>query len=396
MGNTDTFKVTSAFAVVAKSDTAVVDYNDPLVRRGWMVEGLIQAASKSFWAPFTGTSAEKIVYQKNETNVAEGHTIVFDYDGNYATEGYSGSEQAYGNGQGKLKFNSTLTVEQLRYPISNGKRFDGKKIGDLSITEHTNSRTKLADMWVRAKDQMTFDAAQGFLRNDTPSHILRPGAKTLAQMTSSQKMSYDFLQEIEYVAKTGKGFTSGSKRRPIEPYMMVNGEGVWVCAIDTTQKLQLLQDSTFRTIMTNADVRGENNMLIKGVVARLGNLIVTEVGNFFGTSSAKTLPKTKTEIAGLRTLDLAGNWYGTTGYNETNHAVSRGLLLGKSALQFGNGMMPDYKYQPSSDFAINSESCLETWVQVQRTKLIPSEDDYEDAKIANMDYGMFVFDTFYV
>lgn len=378
----------------ARNDTAVVSYDDPLVRRGWMSQGIIQAASKSFWLPFTGTDSSKVVYQKNETSAAEGNTVVFDYSGNYATEGYSGYEQAYGKGEAKMKFSSTLTIEVVRYPINNGKKFDGKNIGDLSITEHANSKSLLADMFIRAKDQYMFDAAQGFLRGEEPTHIIRPNDVALSSLTTSHKMTYDFLARLEDAAKPGRGFTTGSNRRPIEPYMTVDGEGVWLCIIDAVQKRQLMQDPTFRSIMTNADVRGENNTMIKGVVARLGNLIISEVSNFYGSSSSNALPKTKCEIAGLRTRDLAGNWYGRSGYNPASHVASRGLILGKGALQFGVGMMPDYKWQPSQDFQATSESCLEAWVQVQRTKLVPADADYDDAKVANIDYGMFVFDTY--
>ena len=164
----------------ARNDTAVVSYDDPLVRRGWMSQGIIQAASKSFWLPFTGIDSSKVVYQKNETSAAEGNTVVFDYSGNYATEGYSGYEQAYGKGEAKMKFSSTLTIEVVRYPINNGKKFDGKNIGDLSITEHANSKSLLADMFIRAKDQYMFDAAQGFLRGEEPTHIIRPNDVALS------------------------------------------------------------------------------------------------------------------------------------------------------------------------------------------------------------------------
>ena len=52
--------------------------------------------------------------------------------------------------------------------------FDGVDIGDLSITQHSDSRSKLGDQFIRFKDQSLFDAAQGNL-NQTPvtirSHI---------------------------------------------------------------------------------------------------------------------------------------------------------------------------------------------------------------------------------
>ncbi len=61
--------------------TAVVSLTSDLKRKKWMREGLVQAASKSFWAPMTGSSMDSVVYQANNENSAAGHTVVSDFDG---------------------------------------------------------------------------------------------------------------------------------------------------------------------------------------------------------------------------------------------------------------------------------------------------------------------------
>ena len=43
-----------------------VAYNSQLVRKGWMAEGLLQAAAKSFWAPYKGTSFDSIITVVND------------------------------------------------------------------------------------------------------------------------------------------------------------------------------------------------------------------------------------------------------------------------------------------------------------------------------------------
>ena len=63
------------------NETAFVDYDSDLIRKGWVKEGLVQNAHKSFWAAYTGSSGESVVYQKNMIGVKEGNNIIFDYDG---------------------------------------------------------------------------------------------------------------------------------------------------------------------------------------------------------------------------------------------------------------------------------------------------------------------------
>ena len=43
--------------------TGQVRLGSDLERKKWMREGLVQSASKSFWSPLTGTTADSVVYQ---------------------------------------------------------------------------------------------------------------------------------------------------------------------------------------------------------------------------------------------------------------------------------------------------------------------------------------------
>ncbi len=122
------------------NQTGVVDYNSLLERKKWMREGLIQASSKSFWSAYTGMSRENIVYQENNENSGEGHTVVFDFDGNLSGKAIKGKARAIGNGEQKRKFSDRITVERYRLVVNNGDVFDGKNIGDLRINEHSDSR----------------------------------------------------------------------------------------------------------------------------------------------------------------------------------------------------------------------------------------------------------------
>ena len=70
--------------------TAVVPYGSELKRKAWMREGLVQSSHKSFWSSMTGNSMNSVVFQAKNEGAAEGHTVVFDFDGNL-----SGAARSY-------------------------------------------------------------------------------------------------------------------------------------------------------------------------------------------------------------------------------------------------------------------------------------------------------------
>lgn len=372
--------------------TAVVSLTSDLKRKKWMREGLIQSASKSFWSPMTGSSKDAIVYQVNNANAAEGHTVVFDYSGNTTGKAVKGKDTAYGKGQTKRKFSDKITVDRYRLVVDNGDEFDGVDIGDLSITQHSDSRSKLGDQFVRFKDQSLFDAAQGNL-GQSPSHIIDLGTT----------FTFSDLLDIEKTLKTSNGFSTGSVRRPPDPYMTKDGEPIWIFVIDAAMANLLRADTSgYQTIVRSGDVRGNNNRNIKGVIGKLGALMIVEADQFFGETAGSatswSLDDSEIEIAGLR--QYAGSnpatapWTGQTGFDYAHANLhSRGLIMGAGALQMAFGKMPDYKYQESTDFGITSESACEFWMNAQKCNLTAENTDYKQAKVASIDYGVIAVDV---
>lgn len=360
--------------------TSVLKYGNVLERKKWILEGLIQKSSQSFWNGLVGNTHESVIYQKNDFTATSGQNIIFDYSGNYASEGFRGKEQAFGKGKSKLKFSDSLTLEYGRYTVDNGMEFDAATIGDMSLASHDNSKNLLADYYVRAKDQMFFDCAQGFLRGKGPTH----------KYTCDSSLTWDDLVKLEGAAKTGIGF--GTRRAPLKPFRTSNGMPVWILVLDAFQIMDLLQDPKFQAIYQNAQVRGNNNELITHAVAKIGNLLIMEAGTFAGSSSSNQLFKQAVEIQGLRYMDDSGHFSGTND-NLSGTMYSRGLLLGAGAFQLGMGTMPDYKFQPSQDFEIVSESALILTMNVDKCVLTAEVQDYDEAKVANMDYGIVAVDS---
>ena len=382
--------------------TGIVNMGSDLERRKWMREGLIQKASTSFWAGYTGNTKDSIVYQENNENSKAGHTVVFDFDGNLSGKAVKGKETARGKGESKKKFSDAITVERYRLVVDNGDKFDGVNVGDLSINEHSDSRGKLADLFVRWKDQALFDAAQGLLdtHNDgiqAPSHIIDLGTT----------FTFNSLIEIERTLKVSNGFTTGGVRRPLSPFKVTSSsEGerpLWIFVIDSAMAGMLRKDTAgWQTLMASGDVRGNGNRNLTGVIGRVGALMVVEASQFFGSTGGSTagwgLNDSEVELSGLRQYQGASAatavWTGQEGFNYAGTAIhSRGLLMGAGALQIAFGKQPDYKYKSSDDFDITSESAVEFWTEVRKTHLKAENAEYKAAKVSNIDFGVVAVDV---
>lgn len=375
--------------------TNVVSLTSDLKRKKWMREGLVQKASTSFWNAYTGKKMDNsIVVQANNASAGAGHTVVFDFDGNIASKAIKGKDTAFGKGEQKRKFSEKITVDRYRLVVDNGDEFDAVDIDNLKGAQHSDSRSKLADLFIRFKDQSIFDAAQGNLGN-APTHTIDLGTT----------FTYTDLLDIEKILKTSNGYTTGSTRRPLNAFKTEGGKPLWLFVIDSAMKNILMQDSAaqvgFASIMANADVRGNNNRMIDGVIGRVGTMLVVEADQFFGTTDGTTtgwgLDDSAIEISGLRQYAGAdpttAPWTGQTGFDYAHANLhSRGLIMGLGAVQIGFGKMPDYKFQESQDFGIKSESAVEFWMQTQKINLTAEQTDYDSAKIASLDFGVVAVD----
>lgn len=369
--------------------TGKVALTSDIKRKAWMSEGLIQKSATSFWAPYKGTSFDSVIMVKNDISKGTGHTVVFDFDGNLSGRPVKGNKTAKGTGEQKKKFSDKLTVSDYRYVVDNGTKFDGVDIGDLKINEHSDSRNKLSDLWVRSEDQAYFDLAQ-----QTSEFGIDLGST----------FNLDALLDIETVVKTGTGFDTSpvgiSKRLPLKPFTLANGKPVWLFLCDTYMKNKMLKSTGAQNLLAQMDLRGNENRLIKSQIGTIGNFLFLDAGSFFGYTEGNILTNgyyeyenTGVEIPGMRVYDTVNaKWSGQTGFSQASTLKSRGVILGAGAFQKANGMMPDYKYE-DSDFGKFSESCLETWCAAKATKLLAENSDNVDGKIAGYTYGSIFVDV---
>ena len=382
--------------------TGVVSLSSDLKRRKWMREGLIQASTTSFWTPITGSSKDSVVFQANNENSGSGHTVVFDFDGNLSGKAIKGKDTAFSKGEEKRKFSDKLTVERYRLVADNGDKFDGVDIGDLTINEHSDSRAKLGDLFVRFKDQALFDAAQGNVVTNTS------GTKQAASHIIDTGSTFDFatLLDIEKTLRTSQGFTTGDIRRPLDPYTFMKGdkgmygmEPCWLMVVDAHMANKLRQDTAgWQTVVKDGDVRGQGNRNLSGMIGKVGRLMIVEANTFFGATAGDGttgwgLEDSEIEMAGLRQYDTVNDaWTGQEGFDYASTLKSRGLILGTGALQLAFGKQPDYKFKTSQDFDIKSESAVEFWMEARKCNLKAENKKYKAAKVSELDYGVITVD----
>ena len=378
------------------SQTGVVTYGSVLKRRQWMLEGLVQKAATSWWAGLKGGSKDAVVFVTTDASKGAGHEVVFQFGGNVSGAAKVDKERLRGNEEQKKQFSDKIRVRRIRHGLDNGDEFDAIDMGNQPLSTHENSRGLLADWYVRQSDQWLFDAAQGRLNNESLTHIVRPnGRATIGALTTADTFGYEFLVKLEKIIKSSKGYTTGGTRRRLEPFTFEGGMRKYLLVIDAKQAEDLALDAKFQQIISEGDVRGNDNRLIKGVIGTFRSFVIVEGDDFQGSSESKTIGKSEVEVSGLRQINEDGTFSGETGFDTAGKKVaSRAIVLGAGALQQAFGRQPDYKYKSSDDYDITSGSAIEMWTNVQATILKAENGEYKQAKVSGFQYGIVAVDTY--
>lgn len=399
---------------------AKIDYNDPLQRRKWVRDGMTQQAAMSIFDPMTSEASRSIVVLSRNSKAEDGHSTYFQLEGPVTARAIAGDETAFGKGETKRVYRDSIRVQRVRFPVDNGTEFDAVDIGALNLANHSDSRRKLGDLWVRWTDQAKIDAASGLRPNGAPTNRL---------VYHGASFGFNQLAQLHEAIETGSAPTGADwtatgdfDRQPLEQVSTMdaksqkpNGKPMWYFFIDPKVGSKLIQDQTMQNVISNADVRGERNRLIKGVMGDLVGLRICQVNRFFGENtedlgaigevgSTGKLEYQNTIVSrpGIRYYkDTAGNdgaspnvWLGDSTYATASGTVyARCFVLGSMAIKMGLGKSPDYILQYSEDFKIKSESALEAWVNFDKFKLDQSTGKpVPGADPGGVDFGVWVVD----
>ena len=429
-----------------------VDINSPLIRKQWVVEGMIGKAHQSFWTPYTGDTDSAIIYQNKDLSCGLNQVITFDFDGKLTGEGMQGWGEVCGIGETDRKFSSQLKMDVFSWMTTGQLKTDACDINDLELYYHKGARSRLMDLYLRHKDQFIFDTFVGAL-GCPPTHIYDLGC------------SFEFsdIMEISNAAKEGIGFKKpnpngtvsdqdAEDRMPLEGFKLSNGNPVYLMVITSKMAMSLKQNPAYQTIMVHGDVRGNNNAVISGIIGQHENIIFVTAPTFSGSTKGKGKFKpvvdSKITFSGLRRFAVGADgvvvWQGqrdfrkiekladqeklakaqaeadlerlneaiktATGAKKTalqaeidnaqatidaprqNKVYSRGLLLGQSAGQFAYGQPADYQVEPTR-FKRRYDSLLDVFMNFQKTQLeLEMGEDYEGATVTELDYGVIAVD----
>ena len=387
-------------ATPTQTQTNVVPLNSELRRKGWLLEGLLQAKAVSLFSGLRGTSSDAVIFVKTDLSKSAGHEVVFQFDGKVTGAAKRGKERLRGNEEQKKLFSDKIRVERLRHGLDNGDDFDAIEVNNLATAQHGNSRSLLANWYIEQRDQAVIDAGQGFLNNEALTHWIRPNNRaTSGAITSADVITYDFILDTEQAIKDGMGFTADSKsqtRSPLEPVALANGQKQFIWFIDSMQAKQLRQDTDLKSILTGGDVRGADNALIKGVLGSIGIFTFVELPTYMGSVVDRGMYGTEVEMVGMRRYNAATSKYsGEEGSTDAGIVTMRSFIAGKKAFQEAFGKMPDYKFKSSEDYDIDTGSAIELWAKTQKCILAAENGDYNEAIVAGYNFGIVGVETYH-
>lgn len=377
--------------------------NDSVLKRSKIIKaGMVTETAKSWWNPYKGNSMDAIVYSVNERSPKGGNTVVFDMRGALESKAIPNTTTAEGRGVQKKLFSDQVTISEWRYVVDNGTRFKNKAIDNLALGEHQDSIRLLADQWVRAVDQSLFDVSQqaaefGF---------------TFDMSTDDKTFDLNALRRVENAVKSGFGYdihpARFPTRTPLRPFRSAGNEGMYLLLVDTFIKNIFLSDKKVADILKNADVRGNNNRLLTGVLGKIGNFVIVEAPLFMGTTDRGIIldnqgyfmaSETEVLFPGLRRYVVNNqqkHWLGTPGHaannNGNNALYGRAVILGAGAIQYATGLDPEY-HLSTYDFGKFSESCLEVWTGVKAAQYYAENTDYNSVRFSGYNYGMAFIDV---
>lgn len=385
--------------------TGKVDINSPLIRKKWVLDNLLKEAPTSFWLPFTGTTSGSFVYLEKDESCTSGQNIIFDYSGELSGKLLRDNELVDGRGTGEIKrkFSSSLTMKDQNLEVNNGTKFDGCTIGDLSISQHSDSVKLLGSQYIRVSDQMKFDNAQGVFSPAT--HILVKEELTYNDIVDIESLSSATRAKLVKAGTKGEVTTTPAVKRA----KLGTVQGKYMLLLDTYSANALKKDSKYQTLIASGDVRGMDNKVLTLALGKVGKLNIIETPEFEGSTPSVngllgSVNDSEVEVAGLRKYSVKGTdvfWQGTPEFDinydlfltgdTTVSIYSRNLLLGRDALQAGLGKSPDYKLYESK-YGKETSSLLEVVTEVNKTVLtLESGQDYK-GKVTGIDFGIIAID----
>lgn len=225
------------------------------LRKLWKTGALIAEEEEDFMMQFEGTRESSPIWVQNDLSKGNGATMTFTTTSGYYGEGkYGDAAFEAASDFEKDDLNAfTLNVDYVRNASSRNNRAD--EIMGLKDELKNMVPVKLGAWLGRLKK----DQIQGKCVLTLPDeNRIYAGGKTLATLGSADVLSWDDIVTTGYAMKPLGGMpadVSKSGRNSIMSQLFIPSE---------TQAMSLDLDPDFKDVLTNADVRGAQNLMFKG------------------------------------------------------------------------------------------------------------------------------------
>lgn len=217
---------------------------------------------KTFFGKFKGMSENDAVQVSRDLTKKPGDAITFNQSGLLVGTGVTGNS-VLGTGdtsnEEAMKFNyQRVVIDQIRNGTRLAGRLDEKR---PAFSMRNSAKVQLTDWMAHNEDDALFTALNT--------------ADTIDISASYTAVTADSIALMKKEAMFPSGVTN--KIRPIK---IANGVEVFCLGMNPTEALALRQSSDYKTMLIDADVRGDNNKIFTGALGMIHGVILYEHSGF--------------------------------------------------------------------------------------------------------------------
>jgi N4-gp56 family major capsid protein len=296
-------------------------------KKVWATEIWIAGRDQSFWfsngfvGKGDGDISRPIQRITQLTPTERGTECVMQLVLDMQSDGVVGDNPLTNNEEALTNDAQTIRIDQLR----NGVKNKGEMAEQATVIRFRSTAKDKLTFWLSDKiDELAFLTAAGraYTLNTNGSTrgtsqlpslkfaadvaaassgriIYASTATSEATLTTAMTMNWNFLVSCKAMAQ----------RKKIKPIRQ-GGKEYWAVVMSTEQERDLLQDSTYQTIVRSAQERGHNNPLFSNSMAVVQGLILYSHNKVFNTLGATTKWGAGSNVDGAQALLLGSQALG--------------------------------------------------------------------------------------
>lgn len=225
---------------------------------------------KTFWGRFKGMTENDPIQVKRDLQKSRGDTITFGLAGTLSGAGVTGNNPlsytalegiGSGNEEAMTFYDQGVSIDQIRNGVRIAGAMDEQRVA-FSLREQ--AKMQLTDWMARNEDAAIFTAINGCDTINLSASVAASGSVALDDIVLFKKEAM---------------FPSGATKK-IRPIKIENGEEVFCLGLNPALTTGLKQSSDWKTIQSDAAVRGKTNPLFTGALGMYDGVILYEHSDF--------------------------------------------------------------------------------------------------------------------